>query len=269
MNGTVIRYPHFKSNFVNPRHVEVWLPSGYSEGKYYPVLYMHDGQNLFFENDAYAGITWQIDPVLSNLIQTKKVPSTIVVGIWNDGDRRYADYLPQRPFTELSDREKANITPYLNGNPVQSDSYLKFLVSELKPFIDQTYPTLSERAHTKIMGSSMGGLISAYAVCEYPDVFSGAGCVSTNWISLPAVMARYMEEKLPKPQHHRFYFDYGTLGLDAFYEPHQMQVDKVMESIGYTQSEDWVTRKFEGADHNEAAWQERVHIPLEFLLKMN
>jgi len=267
MNGTVIRHPNFNSNFVNPRHVEVWLPPGYSDQKQYPVLYMHDGQNLFFEQDAYTGITWNIDGVLSDLIQAEKVQANIVVGIWNDGDQRYADYLPKRPFTQLPDDEKATITPYLNGNAVQSDEYLNFLVTELKPFIDHNYPTLPNREHTTVMGSSMGGLISAYAVCEYPHIFSGAGCVSTNWISLPETMATYLGNTLPKPQNHRFYFDFGTRGLDSFYEPHQKQVDQVMAKAGYSPDKDWMTRKFEGADHNEAAWQERVHIPLQFLLQ--
>jgi enterochelin esterase-like enzyme len=116
------------------------------------------------------------------------------------------------------------------------------------------------------MGSSMGGLVSLYAVCQYPELFGGAGCLSTHWPAVGAVIDGYLTTALPSPGRHRFYFDYGTATLDSLYEPYQQRVDAVLATRGYTSGRDWITRRFEGAEHNEAAWRERLHIPLRFLL---
>ena len=147
-----------------------------------------------------------------------------------------------------------------------SDRYLKFLVEEVKPFIDRTYRTQPDAAHTFVMGSSMGGLISGYALVEYPQVFGGAGCVSTHWPSDDGSAIEYFAKHLPAPGKHRIYFDYGTATLDASYEPYQQRMDQAMRAAGYTEGRDWVTKKFPGAEHSEKSWRERVEIPLTFLL---
>ncbi|NJN44818.1 MAG: hypothetical protein HC806_08945 [Anaerolineae bacterium] len=152
------------------------------------------------------------------------------------------------------------------GEPV-SDHYLKFIVNELKPFIDTSYRTLTGQTDTFIMGSSMGGLISLSAVCEYPEVFGGAGCVSTHWVIGDGIAVNYFKEALPAPGEHRFHFDFGTEGVDAPYEPFQLLVDEILRSSGYEYEKDWVTHKYPGAGHNEKFWRDRVHIPLEFLLR--
>ena len=145
-------------------------------------------------------------------------------------------------------------------------NYLKFLVTELKPFIDETYPTLPDSADTFVLGSSMGGLISAYAIAEYPDVFGGAACMSTDWTIGEGVVARWFNDHWPTPGQNRIYFDYGTETFDAHYEPYQMKMDNFMRKYGYTEEEDWVTRRFEGADHSPKSWNARLHVPLTFLL---
>jgi predicted alpha/beta superfamily hydrolase len=147
-----------------------------------------------------------------------------------------------------------------------ADAYLRFLVDELKPFVDATYRTLPGRDDTFVMGSSMGGLISLYALCEYPQVYGGAGCLSTHWPAGDGIVIDYLAETLPPPGHHKIYFDYGTETLDAQYEPYQRRADQVMRAAGYTEGVEWMTRRFDGAAHDEAAWQARVHVPLEFLL---
>jgi len=116
------------------------------------------------------------------------------------------------------------------------------------------------------MGSSMGGLISAYALCEYPDVFGRAGCVSTHWPAGDGCVVDYLGQHLPRPGTHRLYFDYGTATLDATYEPFQQRADAVLKAAGYTAGRDWITRKFPGAEHSEKSWRERVDQPLSFLL---
>jgi enterochelin esterase-like enzyme len=151
------------------------------------------------------------------------------------------------------------------GVPV-SDLYLRYLVEELKPRIDAAYPTLPERASTFVMGSSMGGLISLYAVEQYPEVFGGAACVSTHWPAGGNSLVDAMGAALPPAGRHRLYFDYGTETLDAAYEPFQLRMDEHLRAAGYRQGVDWETRAFPGAEHSERSWRERVHIPLRFLL---
>ena len=116
------------------------------------------------------------------------------------------------------------------------------------------------------MGSSMGGLISLYAICEYPQVFGGAGCVSTHWLAGENMLVDYFGAALPDPIDHKLYFDYGTETLDADYEPYQLRMDERLAARGYERDQNWVTRKFPGAEHSEVAWRTRVRIPLEFLL---
>ncbi len=269
-------HPDFPSRFVPPRQVDVWLPPGYNRDTAvsYPTLYMHDGQNLFEPANAYAGVTWGIPEVMTRLIAAGEIPPTIVVGIWNAGERRWSEYLPQRPFaTPAGQQQLARLKAQfgqkfaddLPAGPV-SDSYLRFLVQELKPFVDAHYRTQPQREATFVMGSSMGGLISLYALCEYPGVFAGAGCLSTHWPATEGVMRPYLRRHLPAPGQHKLYFDHGTVNLDAAYAPFQQAVDGLLREAGYTPEGDWLSRTFAGADHNEASWQARVHIPLLFLL---
>jgi len=156
---------------------------------------------------------------------------------------------------------------------VTSDNYLKFLVTELKPFIDKTFSTKTDSANTFIAGSSMGGLISLYAICEYPKVFGGAACLSTHWTGIyqlennpiPETFYAYLKTHLPDPKNHKIYFDYGDQTLDALYRNLQRKVDGIMEAKGY-RATNWVTKFFPGKGHSEAACRERFSIPLQFLL---
>ena len=154
----------------------------------------------------------------------------------------------------------------MGGESISSDNYLRFFVEELKPFVDNNYRTLTSKNDTFIAGSSMGGLISAYAIAEYPDIFGGAACLSTDWSIGDGIVVDWFNKNWPTARGNRVYFDYGTETFDALYEPYQLEMDKVMRKYGYLEDEDWVTRRFEGDDHHPKAWRERFHIPLEFLL---
>ncbi|MCA9935300.1 MAG: hypothetical protein H6662_16285 [Ardenticatenaceae bacterium] len=267
---------NFPSQYVQPRQVDVWLPPGYEwdTAVSYPVLYMHDGQNLFDPATAYGGVPWRIGETANRLIYAGKIRPVIVVGIWNGGELRWPEYLPQRPFAtpvgpQYLARVKARYAQRFNSelpsDPL-SDNYLRFLVEEVKPFIDTHYRTQPQRESTSIMGSSMGGLISLYALCEYPHVFAAAGCVSTHWPAVEGVIQPYLRQYLPAPGTHKLYFDYGTETLDAQYEPHQQKVDALLREQGHIPGPFWQTYRFDGAAHNEVSWQARVHIPLTFLL---
>jgi predicted alpha/beta superfamily hydrolase len=139
-------------------------------------------------------------------------------------------------------------------------------VTELKPFIDKTYRTKPGRSDTFTMGASMGGLISAYAMIEYPEVFGGAGCLSTGWPAANGAVIEYLRHHAPDPSTHRFYFDLGTASLDAMFPPWQARADSVVRAAGYVAGKSFLSRTFEGAEHNERAWRDRLEIPLRFLL---
>ena len=263
ITGKIERYKNFPSDKVAPRNVDVWLPPGFSPKKKYAVLYMHDGQMLFDESTTWNKQEWHADEVLAKLIAEKKVRETIIVGVWNTPKRR-EEYMPQKAFEMASaDQKKEAATFGITG--VVSDNYLKFLVDELKPFIDRNFPTKRDRGNTFVMGSSMGGLISLYAISEYPNIFGGAGCLSTHFPAGNGVMIDYMRSNLPTPKNHRIYFDYGTETLDSSYEPFQLKADDLMRAKGFT-AESWITKKFKGDDHSEKSWASRLDIPLEFLL---
>jgi predicted alpha/beta superfamily hydrolase len=259
-------HPDFPSENIAARHVDVWLPLGYDDrAAPHPVLYMHDGQNLFDPALSYGGEGWEIDTAIEALVQTVTIHAPIVVGVWNT-PLRWPEHLIPAPF-EAADNSAELRAAFEaeHGSPPMGDAYLRFLVRELKPFIDGRYRTQPDREHTFIMGSSMGGLISIAALCSYPEVFGGAGCLSTHWVATDGILVDYLPQMLPQPGAQRIYFDHGTITLDAQYPPYQARVDAIMRTACYTEGQDWITRIFEGADHSERAWRERAHIPLTFL----
>lgn len=265
--GFITRHADFSSRYVTSRPVDVWCPSagGTAPAIRYPVIYMHDGQNLFDPALSFIGVDWGMDEAVTRLIRESGRPGAIIVGVWNS-PLRVREYMPRKPlFTPRGRPLLPRFIEQAGGEPL-SESYLKFLVEELKPFIDATYPTLPGSSHTFLMGSSMGGLISLDALIEYPDLFGGAGCLSTHWPAGEEALVDWLGASLPQAGRHRLYFDFGTETLDATYEPYQRRMDEWLKAAGYEAGRDWLTRKFDGAEHSERAWRARVHIPLAFLL---
>lgn len=267
MRVETIRWENYPSQYINPRPIDIWLPPSYDEQpeQRYPVLYMHDGQNLFNKKEAFSKVDWGVVPALKRLVKQGKARESIIVGIWNT-EKRFQEMLPWKPFSETNRGQYLYEKHKLEIGKVCSDSYLKYLVEEVKPQIDTRFRTLSGQPHTFVMGSSMGGLISLYAICEFPQVFGGAGCVSTHWPVLKQLMINYLKTHLPDPASHKLYFDFGTEGIDAKYERYQIKVDKVLQKGGYVAGKNWITRKFDGHSHHESYWRKRVHIPLRFLI---
>lgn len=308
--GRIDRLHYFPSTFVTARNVDVWLPSDYNPEKKYGVIYMHDGQNLFDGNSTWNHQEWGIDETVAaynssthskNKNQSDSSKSSlsefneyIVVGIWNDGMNRHSNYFPQKVYESLTSKEKAAIMEAKRQNqsdvfhnPINSDDYLKFIVYELRPFINKTYNnTYMDPSHTVIGGSSMGGLISMYAICEYPGVFGTAACFSTHWPGIfemknnpiPDAMVRYFKKNLPDPIDHKFLFTHGTEGLDALYGPTQKRIDKIMTKSGYRSNikneplffgSNWKTQVDQGLGHEESTWQKQFRENIEFLLLFN
>ena len=265
--GFLEREPAFPSALVPSRMVDIWLPPGYDTSTTsYPVLYMHDGQNLFDPALAYVGVDWGIDEAISDLAAEGVIEGAIVVGIWNvEGRRR--EYMPQRPLAMPESRAALARFSKLAGGPPWSDRYLQFIVAELKPWVDAHYRTLTDPIHTTIMGSSLGGLISLYALNEYPEVFGRAGCISTHWPAGKFRLVTQMGIALPRAGRHRLYFDHGDATFDAPYAPYQRRMDEYGWAAGYVQGVDWLSLSFPGADHSERSWRARVRVPLQFLLR--
>ena len=280
-SGRIVDLGILKSRYADPRRVVVWLPDGYqTHGRKYAVLYMHDGQNLFDKATAGYGMEWGIDETLGRLIREKKVRPTIVVGIWNT-PKRLQEYVPSKAFASLPPAYRGRVAALYGGEPL-SDGYLKFLVRELRPMIDRRFNVKTDRANTVIMGSSMGSLISLYAIDQYPQVFGGAGMMSTHWPlsfkpdgkpisdeeyeAVSSTFERYLTPALPAPATHKLYFDHGSETEDAIYARYQERVDRVVARRGYRQGINWLTRSFPGQKHNEISWASRVEIPLRFLL---
>lgn len=280
--GKIERIENFESKYITSRNVDIWMPEDYSQSKKYAVLYMHDGQMLFDPESSWNKQAWDIDDVASKLFHSNEIKDFIVVGIWNGGKTRHSDYFPQKPLESLSSSQRDTVDAQLKRSHVpiekeftsQSNNYLKFIVEELKPYIDKTYSVYSGRENTYVMGSSMGGLISIYAICEYPRVFGSAACLSTHWPGTftldnnptPDAFIRYLSENLPDPQNHRIYFDCGDETLDKLYPEIQKEVDLLMVEKGYTKN-NWITKYFPGENHSESAWNRRLNNPLEFLFK--
>ena len=279
--GNLEILPSFKSKYVTDRKIEVWLPENYTTTKKYNVLYMHDGQMLFDAETTWNKQAWEVDETIGNLLKENKIKDLIVVGIWNGEATRHMDYFPQKPFESLSKSQQDSIFEANRNNgqkvftthKLNSDNYLKFLVTEVKPLVDKKYSVYTDAQHTFVAGSSMGGLISMYALCEYPKVFGGAICMSTHWPGIfkvdgnpiPKAFFDYMSKKLPDPKNHKIYFDYGTETLDALYQTLQPKADIILKQKGYN-AKNWLTKKFIGDDHSEKSWGNRFAIPIEFML---
>lgn len=227
----------------NTRNVFIYLPPGYTHSrKRYPVLYMHDGQNLIDAQTSFAGTEWGVDETLESLGKTRAKPQVeaIVVGLWNTAARK-EEYMPFRVGW--------------NGT---GPSYLAFLTDTIKPWIDDRFRTKPGAETTVIMGSSLGGLISMYAAFNRPDVFGLCAALSPAlWPGNGEIMRRISASEGGPG---KVYVDWGTR------EPSGRRVVDLLLSKGYAHGS---TLKFvseQGGQHNEAAWSRRFPGAVSFLL---
>jgi predicted alpha/beta superfamily hydrolase len=222
------------------RRVQVYLPPGYAtSNKRYPVLYMHDGQNLFDAKTAAYGVEWGIDETVNHLVAVGQMDEVIVVGIDNTPDR-----IPE--YTPCCD-------PKHGGGKLSA--YEAFIVDTVKPMIDKTLRTLPGKANTAIMGSSLGGIASVVIAQHHPDIFSRAGGVSSSfWWNNKALITK-MPARVPV----KFYIDAGTKD-DGLEDTTQMR--DAMLAQGYVAGADLLYFAAEGGSHNEKSWAARVEKPL-------
>lgn len=277
--GRVERLADVPSRHVAPRHVDVWLPADYSPARRYQVLYMHDGQNLFDGSLNWTKKAWQADAAVDRLVRAGRIADTIIVGIWNNGEDRYAEYYPEKFLVFAPEAARREYVEVASRGRSRSDAYLRFIVEELKPAIDRRYATRPGPESTAIVGSSMGGLISLYALAEYPQVFGAAAGLSTHWVGRPTAWGRervrnaalplaamtYLAQTLPAAGRHRLYSDRGDDWLDSLYAPAHRFLAEVLRDRGYTAA-DAATPVIDGTGHSEADWAARLDGVLLFLL---
>jgi predicted alpha/beta superfamily hydrolase len=215
--------------------LRVFYPPGYAENTEarYPVLYMQDGQNLFFPDEAFAGHHWMIDETLRILDSMNLVRKAIVVGVY--------------PRDRMADYTKPGY-----------EDYGRYLVEEVKPWIDAHYRTLTGPEHTAVMGSSLGGVVSFYLAWQYPEVFGYAGCLSSTFTYRDDLMERVASEPRRPVK----------LYLDSGWPRDNFEVTRTMRNLlaerGYREGEDLRYLAFPRAKHNEDAWAMRAHVPIQF-----
>ncbi len=261
------------SELVADRNIVVWKPDGYSTETKYDVLYMHDGQMLFDSTTTWNKQEWRVDEVASGLIAKGEVRPFIVVAIENVAELRNSDYLPQKLVKYLPEGYNSPIDFELN-----SDNYLRYIVEIVKPYIDSAYSVYTDRAHTSIMGSSMGGLISLYALCEYPNVFGASASLSIHTPILTnyplqkeqtdifaQAFIKYIENSLPEVKNHKIYIDRGDQTLDSTYVEYHSMLENAIEQQGFT-SPDYCSRIFPSTAHTERDWAARLKTPLKHIL---
>ncbi len=278
--GRFVEWTHIAAAGLPDQRVTIWLPPEYDAhpDRRFPVLYMHDGHNLFDPAKSNFGKVWAVDKTMLRLTAEGRVAPHIVVGIWAPGPDRYRQYLPKFAADAARGAVKESVEANSNGGPIVSDRYLDWIVGALKPRVDRDFRTRAGREDTAIAGSSMGGLMSCYAIAARPDVFSKAACVSSHWpIVLPetadanraaviAIWRDWLANNLGEPDGRRIWMDHGTETLDANYAPYQQAIDRSFRAAGWPEGEAWTSRVYPGAAHEENAWAARLPEVLTWLL---
>jgi predicted alpha/beta superfamily hydrolase len=248
ITGTVRYHRGLKGAGLRDRDLVVWLPPGYDADKSrrYPVLYMHDGQNIFDPVTSAFGVDWSIDETADDLIKKKSIEPIIIVGIYNTSDR----------MKEYTPGDKGTL-------------YMNFVVQTVKPLIDTTYRTKPDRKHTIVGGSSAGGIISFMLVWEHSDIFSKALCMSPAFKSVSPGGWDYTQvvrtSNGPK-QSIFLYIDNGAIGLDSQLQPGIDAMLTMLKAKGYAEGKDFVFVHDPAAKHSEGDWAKRFPKALMLML---
>jgi len=248
---SVQRHHNFISKFVPyQRDLVIYLPPDYEGSNCrYPVLYLHDGQNLFDPETAYVrGMDWKVDETAEALIRSGEIEPLIIVGIYNTGTHRIEEYTPTR------DRK-------LGGG--HAELYGRMLVEELKPFIDARYRTLGDAHNTGLGGSSLGGLATLYLGFTHPEIFGKLAVLSPSvWWDNKAIL-KIIQKTQPKPRL-KIWLSMGTEESKTGVRDANL-LDQVLIVKGWREDDDLHYEVIPGAKHEEAAWAERVEPVLRFL----
>lgn len=248
-----VRWANFQSTVLgNSRGVYVYLPPTYLENSAsrFPVVYMHDGQNLFDPAAAFGGNTWRVAEAIDEAAGTGRFPEVIVVGPNNAGGDRIAEYTP-------------TVDSQYGGG--RGDLYLRMLVEELKPRVDAELRTRPGREATALIGSSLGGLISAYAGVKKPEVFGLIGAMSpSTWWDNRVLLTFVGQTGASRPL--RVYVDSGDSGPSNDGVADTRDLAAAYRAVGYVDGQNFTFVVQPGATHTESAWAARLPGALEALL---
>ncbi|MBL1212146.1 MAG: esterase family protein [Ignavibacteriae bacterium] len=235
-------YDFYSRYLKNERDILVWLPhSSQTTSKKYPVLYMHDGQNLFNPSTSFSGFDWKVDETISDLSSKNLAEELIVVGINNTPDRL-------NEYNFFTDKGK---------------NYSLFIKNELMPFIEERYPVKTGSNNTGIMGSSMGGLCSFQLFWNYPQIFGKAACLSSSfWIDEKKVFEMIKQQGKPKSGF-KLYLDCGDEEKELIDD--NLEMIKKLKDMGIKNSDELMYHIQKGGTHSEYDWARRLHIPISFL----
>ena len=251
--GQFITHHGFHSKHLKQdRDIRVWLPPGYDEEprRRYPVLYLHDGQNLYKGGPSFIpGQAWNADTTALDLIGSHQIGSIILVGIDNAGLDRINEYTP------------TEIAKYPGSG--KGAEYGRMLVEELKPFIDSHYRTLKDARNTGLGGSSLGGLISLYLGLTFPNVFGKVAVMSPSVWWDDNYICR-LAKRLGRRPNLKIWLDIGTREGDAAVTGAR-DLHSTLLQVGWKDGVDLRYAEGEGAAHNERAWSDRLPDVLRFL----
>lgn len=253
MSGpNLIKHEQFPSRFLrNQRDLIVYLPPGYDEQpqRQFPVLYLHDGQNLFDGTTAFIpGMDWHVGQTADRCISNGSVEPLIIIGIYNAGKQRLQEYTPTR-------------MPKLGGG--RASRYARFLIEEVRPFLERNYRVLGDMGNTGIGGSSLGGLVSLFLGLRMPHIFGKIAALSPSVWWNQRVILRFADAAPADPRP-RIWLDIGTREGPRIVEDVERFRDLLLRK-GWRWEQDLHYERVIGAEHNEAAWAKRVGPFLQFL----
>lgn len=279
--GELVRLGPVASRHITPRAVDVWIPTGLASSREpASLLFMHDGQMLFDARTTWNRQSWNAHRAVARLMSAGRIGPTLIVGVHNREGQRYAEYFPQKALAYATEAERQEYQSSEGQGRALADAYLRYLIDDIKPLIEARWPVRKGPRSAYTAGASMGGLISMYALCEYPEVFAGAACLSTHWLGrgtfrglegvkneeLPRALSTYLQRHLPPPGRHRLWIDRGDDALDSLYESGLKRAERVLRERGYSPDQA-TTRVFPGTGHNESAWEARLDAALEFVMR--
>lgn len=257
LTGNIRRHPAFPSKILgNRRDILVYLPRGYGRfsRRRYPVLYLQDGQNVFDAATSFAGVEWGVDESAERLIKENLIEPLIVVAVANTGEQRIHEYTPTRGVID----DKAKRKRRSKG---LARKYARFLIDELKPYIDRKYRTNPDVEFTGLGGSSLGGLVTFTIGILYPQVFSRLIVMSPSIWWDDFAIYRLVDSIEQKPAL-KIWLDTGT--AEPGWEKARELLNRLLEK-GWKLQKDVLYMESQGADHSEAAWAARVEPALRFL----
>jgi predicted alpha/beta superfamily hydrolase len=250
-NPRLIVFPKFHSQFLpSDRDITVYVPPGYeATDRRYPVLYMHDGQNLFNPATSYVpGRIWNVQGTADRLIEAGEIEPLIVVGIANTGKQRLGEYTPTENYK-------------LGGG--NADLYGRLIIEELKPMIDAGFRTLPDAENTGMAGSSLGGLVTLYLGLSRPDVFRRLAVLSPSIWWDHKIILSFVKDAMPKPPV-KIWLDAGTKEGTRTIRDAAL-LNKLLTQQGWKDGEDLMYLQVPGGEHDEASWAARVEPFLRFL----